>query len=281
LWPSIMADHTAATPAKNKGNQCFKKKDWNGAIQAYTDALRIDDQWGVLYSNRSQAYFNLKKYEESLGDANNCIKVRKDHVKGYHRAANALAAMKRYTEAMNILEKAYKQGFRTNKDLMKKDDEIRPMAKAQKDRETKSLPKLERLKAEGNKFFKESEYPKAITCYDKVIAGCVSKSKVAPLSADDKKLLISSYCNKAICLQQQSAFTEVIEVCNKALELEPYNVKALLRRSSAFEGIEKYRLALDDVRKALLSVPSNKVANKAQHRLSNAVRALKKAKKHM
>jgi len=276
-----MADHTAATPAKNRGNQCFKKKDWNGAIQAYTDALGIDNTWGVLYSNRSQAYFNLKKYEESLGDALKCINVRKDHVKGYHRAANALAAMNRYIEAMDVLEKAYKQGFRTNKDLVKKDDEIRPRATAQKEKKIKALPKLQRMKANGNKFFKDSEYNRAIKCYDEVIAECASKQKAGPLSAADKSVLIDSYCNKAICLQQQSAYTEVIEVCNNALKLDENNVKALLRRSSAFEGIEKYRLALDDVRKALLSVPRNKVANKAQHRLSNAVRALKKAKKNM
>lgn len=273
-----MADHTAATPAKNKGNAAFKKKDYNGAIKAYSEAITIDGNWGVPYSNRSQSYFQLKKYDLALADALMCVKVAPDYVKGYHRGCNAYVKQQKFIEALALLNKAYKNGLRHNKDLSQMDDKVRVPAEKQQAQQVKLLPRLEQVKEKGNLHFKASEYLKAIKCYDEVIVGCKKRD---PLSGSDKKLLLGAYCNKALCLQQQSDFKAVIATTSLALELDPYSVKALMRRSSAFEGIEKYRLALDDVRKVLLYAPSNTVANSAQHRLSNAVRALKKAKKCM
>lgn len=56
---------------------------------------------------------------------------------------------------------------------------------------------------------------------------------------------------------------------------QPRNVKALIRRALAFEGLERYRSALADVRAVLAIDPSIQVANQAQHRIGRAVRTLK------
>lgn len=56
---------------------------------------------------------------------------------------------------------------------------------------------------------------------------------------------------------------------------QPTNQKALLRRALAFEGLERYRSALADIRAVLAIDPTVKVANDAQHRIGRAVRALK------
>ncbi len=49
-----MADHAAAMSFKNNGNGFFKKKNWQAAIDAYTQGIAVDANWEVLYSNRSQ-----------------------------------------------------------------------------------------------------------------------------------------------------------------------------------------------------------------------------------
>jgi stress-induced-phosphoprotein 1 len=66
------------------------------------------------------------------------------------------------------------------------------------------------------------------------------------------------------------------------LEIDPENVKALVRRAQAFEGVERYRFALQDV-KTVLAMPYNQVGkanwdlcNGAQHRLQRTVTQLKK-----
>merc|ERR1740117_2296935 len=132
--------HTEATAAKNQGNACFKKRDWAGAIVAYSEGVAIDPTWEVLYSNRSQAYFQLKKYEKAYADAQSCMKVKPDYVKGDHRGANALVRMDRYTDALAVLDAGYKKGFRANKDLSKLDDLIRPKAEIRKHSKSKKCP---------------------------------------------------------------------------------------------------------------------------------------------
>ena len=68
-------------------------------------------------------------------------------------------------------------------------------------------------------------------------------------------------------------------------EMQPKNVKALLRRGLAFESLERYRSALEDIRAVLAINPTIDMANRAQvkvvmlyygqHRIGNAVRILK------
>jgi len=259
-----------ATPFKNAGNAAFKKKDWKTAIEQYTQAIAADPSWEVPYSNRSQAYFQLKQYENATNDGKLCIRANPEYVKGFHRTCNALIKLGKYMEAMKVLEQAYKNGHRANKDLMKMHEKVQPKFEAAKAQHDAALPLKEKLKAAGNKFFKSGEYPQALEKYNEALKHCKKP--------DDMKLIVSLHCNRALCWQQQSAFQQVIACCNEALELDPENAKALMRRSSAFEGMEKYRLALQDVRKVLLRHPTMSVANRAQHRLSSAVRRLKAAK---
>lgn len=63
------------------------------------------------------------------------------------------------------------------------------------------------------------------------------------------------------------------------------NVKALLRRGLAYENLERYRSALEDIRNVLAINPTIQMANAAQviffdsvnqqHRIGDAVRRLK------
>lgn len=84
------------------------------------------------------------------------------------------------------------------------------------------------------------------------------------------------------CYKQISNFDGVIADCTAVLEVEPQNVKALVRRAQAFEGVERYRFALQDV-KAVLAMPYSQVGkanfdlcNGMQHRLNRTVAQLKK-----
>jgi len=56
-----------------------------------------------------------------------------------------------------------------------------------------------------------------------------------------------------------------------SLELQPGNVKALLRRGLAYEAMEKYKLALADMTAALEIDPSTALASEAKCRLTRVV----------
>ncbi len=84
------------------------------------------------------------------------------------------------------------------------------------------------------------------------------------------------------CYKQISNFDGVISDCSAVLEVDPDNVKALIRRAQAFEGVERYRFALQDV-KTVLQMPFSQVGkanfdlcNGMQYRLQRTVDQLKK-----
>ena len=85
---------------KDQGNNCFKTKDFQGAIDAYTQALGETPNDHTIMGNRSAAFYQLKKYEEALTDAEKCIEVQPDWSKGYQRKAMVLQATDKLDEAI-------------------------------------------------------------------------------------------------------------------------------------------------------------------------------------
>jgi len=259
-----------AVAAKNKGNGYFKSGDLDNAIKHYSEAIQADASYHVPYSNRSQAYFKQGKYDLAAQDGQSCIRVNPKFVKGYHRATNALLMLEKYDVVMKVLDTAYRSGFRGNVDLAEIDAKARPKAEAMEKAGRAQMGRAERLKCEGNDLVKKGMYEEALHKYTAAVEACNLP--------EDKKVYVAAVGNRALCWQQQSSFSNMIADCNLVLEQDEQNVKALFRRSSAFEGMEKYRLALQDIRQVLLIMPNWEAANKAQHRLGRAVQQLKKAK---
>lgn len=117
--------------------------------------------------------------------------------------------------------------------------------------------------------------PGAIDHYTKCIEGLKRRGEA------QSDLAMKAHANRAACYKQISNFDGVIEDCTAVLEVDPENVKALVRRAQAFEGVERYRFALQDI-KTVLTMPRDKVGkanvdmcNMMQHRLNRTVQQLK------
>ncbi len=87
---------------KKQGNGAFKSKNFEQAIELYTQAIELDPTDHVFYSNRSGCYTSLKKYEEAIQDGNKCIELKADWFKGYNRKAQALETQKKWKEAAEV-----------------------------------------------------------------------------------------------------------------------------------------------------------------------------------
>ena len=118
----------------------------------------------------------------------------------------------------------------------------------------------------------------AIEHYSKCLKGLQNRGE------SQSDLALKAHANRAACYKQISNFDGVIEDCTAVLEVDPENVKALVRRAQAFEGVERYRFALQDV-KTVLAMPYAKVGksnmdmcNMMQHRLNRTVQQLKSGK---
>ncbi|CAF2777422.1 unnamed protein product [Rotaria sp. Silwood2] len=93
---------------KSKANAAFAAGKNDDAINLYTQAIELDDKNHVLYSNRSAAYAKSNKYDEALKDAEKCVTLKPDFVKGYSRKGAALSFLKRYDEAIDVYEEGLK-----------------------------------------------------------------------------------------------------------------------------------------------------------------------------
>jgi tetratricopeptide (TPR) repeat protein len=86
------------------GNEAFLAKNYEQAITHYSNAIKLEPENAIFYSNRrleinllnhdstfliSACYALLKKWQQSLEDAIVCLSKDSKSIKGYYRLAQA------------------------------------------------------------------------------------------------------------------------------------------------------------------------------------------------
>lgn len=83
----------AAEEFKTQGNELYKKGDYQGAIDMYTQAIEAAPTVVAYYGNRAAAAFMLAKYKEVIVDCNRALVFDPTFFKGYVRKAKAQLAL--------------------------------------------------------------------------------------------------------------------------------------------------------------------------------------------
>lgn len=96
-----------ATKLKEEGNALFKAKNFSEAAKKYSDGLGVMPTHAVLLNNRANCYLNLGKLEDALADAESACKESPSWTKAFYRRGQCLMALKRFTDAAEVLWKAY------------------------------------------------------------------------------------------------------------------------------------------------------------------------------
>ncbi|XP_034455210.1 sperm-associated antigen 1A isoform X2 [Hippoglossus hippoglossus] len=76
------------------------------------------------------------------------------------------------------------------------------------------------------------------------------------------------YSNRAACYLKDGNSKDCIQDCTKALELQPYSVKPLLRRAMAYESLERYKKAYVDYKTVLQMDTGVQAAHDSVHRIT-------------
>lgn len=160
----------------------------------------------------------------------------------------------------------------TNPTLKSLMDRVKPMYEKAERLRISQLDPNERIKEEGDKLFKAADFEGAIKVYTRCLDSIRDKSS---------DLAVKCYGNRAACYKQLSNFDGTISDCTAVLEHKPDDVKSLIRRAQAFEAVERYKSAQQDVR-AVLSFgvdvcgkATYDLANGMQHRLNRVIAQLK------
>lgn len=251
----------AAENYKLKGNEEFKKGNMDKAIEYYTYATEMDPTNHIFMTNRSNAYFKMKKFDKSLRDANKSIKLNAKWHKGYYRAGLALMELDQAEEAL----KQFEMAVQLDPDNSTYAQEVaRAKATFMKD-----MSQAEILKTEGNEKFKSGKIDEAVKAYTNAIKSAKTDEKDIAVKAD-------CYANRAACYRQLYKDQEVVSDCTEAIKLNPNHAKAYIRRAQGYESQEKYEQALADFMKASQLAPNTPVAYQGASRVRSALKKIGK-----
>uniref|UniRef100_A0A1A7XXW2 peptidylprolyl isomerase n=1 Tax=Iconisemion striatum TaxID=60296 RepID=A0A1A7XXW2_9TELE len=136
--------------------------------------------------------------------------------------------------------------------------------KAKESWEMNTTEKLEQssiVKEKGTQYFKEGKYKKASVQYKKIVSWLEHESSLS--EEDEKKakaLRLAAHLNLAMCYLKLQEPNQAFENCEKALEMDSSNEKALFRRGEALFYMKEFERARDDFQRVVQLYPANKAA---------------------
>jgi DNA-binding helix-hairpin-helix protein with protein kinase domain len=80
-----------------QGHASYKVKDYEQAIEKFSQAIQLEPDNSKAYINRANAHFNLKEYEAALADYNQAIKISPNEVKAYVNRGNVRNMLAEYS----------------------------------------------------------------------------------------------------------------------------------------------------------------------------------------
>lgn len=89
-----------------KALECFKKKDYNGAIDLFTTVLETEDDNAEIYNNLGLCYANIGNDEKAEKNYLKCIELNPKIPQSYINLVDIYYKQRRLSEGINILSYA-------------------------------------------------------------------------------------------------------------------------------------------------------------------------------
>lgn len=123
-----------------------------------------------------------------------------------------------------------------------------------------------KLKEEGNSFFKEMNFEKAVESYSNALQIC-------PMSCTTHRSVLFNNRATARASLNQEDRDAIVEDCTQSLELNESYVKPRLRRAQTYRemGSEKWDASLEDYKKVIELCPDNTEVKRAIYELEQAI----------
>ncbi|KAG6583161.1 Stress-induced-phosphoprotein 1 [Phytophthora cinnamomi] len=242
----------AADDAKQRGNALYKQKKFSEAIECYNEAIEKDATNMSFYSNLAAVKLEMGQLDACIEDCKKAIEVGRAHradyaliAKAYVRIGNAHLKKGETEQNLTAAIDAYEGAQMENRT---KDVERKIKALQVKLRKAKELAYIDPEKAlaaknEGNDFFKNGEFPKAVERYTEAI-------KRDPSCA-------VYYANRAAAYTKLTSFNEAKKDCEKAIELDPKYVKAYSRMGAIQCFMKEFHKARESYEKGLALDPNH------------------------
>ncbi|KAM4740553.1 peptidyl-prolyl cis-trans isomerase FKBP5 [Anableps anableps] len=117
------------------------------------------------------------------------------------------------------------------------------------------------VKMKGNQYFKAGQHHQAVIQYQRIISWLDLECGTG--MEQHKKIqdqILIAHLNLALCFLRLKEFSQAVESCNKVIEQDESNEKALYRRGEARLLRNEYSMAMADFQKVLEVNPMNRAA---------------------
>ena len=251
-------NHQKADEIKLQGNEEFKKKNFDAAIDFYNKAKELYPKEMVYYLNLARCYMEKKDYDKSIELCSHVIENTNDFAKkatafgirgyAYQNKNDLVKAIESFESS--LLEKKdprIKDALKEAQKLKKKEDELSYI--------NPDIAEEENQKA--NQLFKEGKYPAALKVYNEAI-------KRNPN-------LLKYYTNRATCYIKLLEFQEACKDCEKALALDPKCLKAYQKKATCHLMMKEFHKALECIEKGQKEFPDDQELKNIQSRVTMAI----------
>ncbi|KAG5001927.1 hypothetical protein AAZX31_08G300200 [Glycine max] len=89
-------------------NEAFNARKFSQAIDLYTQAIELNSQNAVYFSNRAFAHLRLEEYGSAIQDATKAIEIDPKYSKGYYRRGAAHLGLGKFKEALKDFQQVKK-----------------------------------------------------------------------------------------------------------------------------------------------------------------------------
>ena len=89
---------------KNKGNDAYKKKEFESAIEFYSKAIELNPEESIYLTNKAAVLIEMKRYDECLEICDKAIELNQGLLYDFKKMGKALARKASCLCAMGRLE---------------------------------------------------------------------------------------------------------------------------------------------------------------------------------
>ena len=260
----VKAIKDKATAAKDKGNELYKAKMFEEAIQCYEEAFNIDPTNMMPKNNIAAVYIEMGQAEKAIEICTEALEIGKvnrasyeDKAKVHQRVASAYLKMNNIKAAMDAYGRSQLEKFDKAIERKIKNLEL-DLKKLEREQYVNPDLGLE-AKERGNKAFREADFATAIAEYEDAV-------KRDPTNAPYRNNLAAAYLKMGI-------FNDAKREVEKALEIDRNYVKAWAKKGDIELFMKEYHKAMDSYRAGLQIEPDNQLCKAGMRSVTEKINA--------
>ncbi|KAF0493901.1 Stress-induced-phosphoprotein 1 [Gigaspora margarita] len=254
-----------AIKEKELGNEAYKKREFEKALQHYDKAWELDSTNASILTNKAAVLFEQENYEECIKICEQAVDVGREYradfkliARAYGRTGNAYVKLNKLDEAIKFYGKSLAE-HRTP-EILAKFNEAQKL-KVKHEKEVYYNPELsEKAREAGNELFKKNDFAGAVQQYTEAIKR----------NENDPK----SYSNRAACYTKLMAYQEALKDCETCISLDPTFVKAYIRKATVEFLKKDYSKCLETCRTAMTYDKEKKHASEIQGQMKKCQAAM-------